>query len=125
MLRRYRHKKGCRSGHLGRSYLPATCSGCALCRWHGRGIIRRISQATDCRQNRLEPSDPVRALAGFAIGNTLETMSQHAADSAKDFARTLKRHATDKVNVTHTSLIEMEFVELPVFGNNPAYSTGN
>src|SRR5262249_62434856 len=65
------------------------------------------------------------ALSGFAVGNPFEAPSQHAADGRKDLARVTKRHAADEMDAAHDCSIEIEFIELPVLGDDPAHCSRN
>ena len=50
-------------------------------------------------EDRLQPGDPVAALAGLAIGNALEVRPERAAHFGEDLAGVGQRYATDKMDV--------------------------
>jgi len=49
-------------------------------------------------EHRFEPGNPVRALAGFPIGDAFEALPERGAHGLKDLARACQWHAADEMN---------------------------
>ena len=77
-LRRCRHRTGCRSARPLRSYpgLQAVAIARRAGGVHAEQLVGFLQRRV-IGEDRLQPGDPVGALAGFAVGNALEARSQH------------------------------------------------
>ena len=95
------HVRGAQS-RLERETLAAGAAACVhaeeLARFHKGRIVGK---------DRLEPGDPVAALAGFAVRQPLDARAERGADLREDVLRIRHRHAADEIDVArHQSLAQ-------------------
>ncbi len=70
------------------------------CRVNAKQLVRSF-ECWIVGKRRLQPSDPVRAIACFAIGNAIQIRAQCGAYGTEYFAAIGKRHTPDEMNMTH------------------------